>query len=144
MAQVDYFGIQQAIQTQLSNSLTTQNVSINIEPIDDCDSVEPWIGIYLEEAVREVLTIGGSTPHEITATFVIECFQFDINEFRNACERRDDFIKEVEEVLLLDRTFSGAVTVSEITKVSFDIGKLPDDVGFYVGGEIFLETRVRG
>lgn len=141
---VDYYGIQQAIQTQLSNSLTTQNVSINIEPIDIPDSMNPWIGIYLEESSWEVTRCGGSTPHEVFVTYVIECFQFDINEFSNACESRDDFMNEVQQVLLLDRTFSGAVTVSQITKTRFDIGRSSDDLGFFVGGEIFLEARVKG
>jgi len=144
MSQVDYFGISQAIETQLTNSLTTANVSINIEPIDDPDGVVPWIGIYLEEASWEDIRTGGTTPHEVTNTFVIECIQFDINEFKNACEKRDDFIKEVTEVLLLDRTFSGAVTVSHINKITFENGSSPDDVGFFAIGEIFLEARLKG
>jgi hypothetical protein len=144
MAQVDYYGVEQAIQTQLTNSLTTTNVSNNIEPIDDPDGHVPWIGIYLEEANWEDIRIGGNTPHEVNLSLVVECIQFDINEFRNACEKRDDFIKEVTEVLLLDRTFNGTVTVSQINKITFDHGLLPDDVGFFAGGEIFLTARLKG
>jgi len=150
MAHVDYYGIQEAIQTQLNNSLGTkvlsnQNVSINIEPIDDPDGVSPWIGIYLDNAGLEPKFIaGGNQPYEVNPTFIIECFEFDINEFKNACQRRDNLAKDIIETLTLDLTISNNVKWHQATNINFDIGQREEDVGFFVGAEITLTAELRG
>jgi hypothetical protein len=151
MAKIDYYGIQTQIKTQLTNSLGTlvlsnTNVGIEIEPIDDPDSQDPWIGIYLDEAPIKTtfLGIGGPQQHIINPTFILEVFTFDINEFRNAAERRDDLVGDVKETLMLDRTLGGKVVVSHLTGIKFDRARMDDESGFFAGAEITYVTEVRG
>lgn len=142
MSQVDYYGIQEAIQAQLQNSLTTQGVTIEIEPTEIPDMKFPFIGIYLEESPRDLKFIGGNKPHLVKPMFRIACLEFHAEIMRDAIKKRDVFLKEVEEVLLLDRKFNNKIATSLVTKVEFDTGK--NNPGYFAEGDIILETEVRG
>lgn len=142
MAQIDYYGIQEAIKTQLTTSLTNRKATIEIEPTEVPDSAYPFIGIYLDESPRDLKFIGGTRPHIAKPVFRIACLEFHAEVMRDAIKKRDDFLKEVEEVLLLDRKFSGAAATSIITKVEFDTGK--NNPGYLAEGDIILKMDVRG
>jgi hypothetical protein len=151
MAQVNYFNIQKAIKSQLTNSFSTAPNSIpqvKIEPIDDPDGNAPFIGIFLTESTREVRRIAGpsSLPHQVKSVFKLECLGFDINEFANACEQRDLLLSQVEETLIMNRflPMSGSNQVDDlqVTGIDFDTGDTDD--GFFARGIMTLETEVVG
>lgn len=142
MSQVDYYGLLEAIKTQLTTSLTTQGVAVEIEPTENYDLRTPAIGIFLDEVPRDLTFIGGGKPHLLRPLFRIACLEFHAETMRDAIKKRNDFIKEVEEVLLLDRKFNNNAATSLVKKIEFDTAK--SDPGYFAEGDIILELEVRG
>lgn len=144
MSQVDYFAIEEAIKTQLQNSLSTTGVTIDIEIETTLDTGVPWIGIFLSEAPREIkvmrATIGAF--NNINPTFGITCRGYNLESMSKACEQRDDLLNDVENILQIDPTIQTTVLMSNITNTDFETGRASR--GFFSEGTITLITRLRG
>lgn len=143
MAQIDYFGIQEGIQTQLQNSLTTGGVLVEIEPPCLLDVNVPHVGIFLNKSNREAKFLSAAgTQSLVNPEFEITCVQYNMEEMKEACRLRDLLVKEVEEVLLLDRTLQSTVTTSQLeNEIEFDTTQ---NEGFYAGASIKFTAQLRG
>jgi hypothetical protein len=144
MSQIDYYAIEEAIETQLNNSLTTVGVKIDIEYATTMDISVPWIGIFLVEAPRNVAVIRATTGpyNDVKPTFGITCRGYNLESMAEACRQRDNLLKEVEEVLQLDTSIQSTVSMSNITNTDFEAGT--ESEGFYSEGTITLVTELRG
>lgn len=145
MAQVDFYGIQQQIKTQLDSSLAsviTSGVRVEIEPLDTLAEQTLFVGIFLDTSPIELINIGGSTPHIFKPTFLIECVAWH-EDMPATIQNRDNLMKEVIEVLLLDRTLNGLVEVSQVINVDFETGQ-DDNAGLFADAILTFETEVRG
>lgn len=142
MAQVDFYGIQQQIQTQLQNSLTTAEVRVEIEPIWTAPEQTLFVGIFLDNCPIELINIGGPTPHIFKPTFLIECVAWH-EDMPTVVQNRDNLMKEVTEVLLLDRTLDGKVEVSLTTNWDLQTGR-DANAGLFADAILTFETELRG
>jgi hypothetical protein len=145
MAQVNFYGIQQQIQTQLQSSLASvpnSGVRIEIEPIVTLAEQTLFIGIFLDNSPITLVNIGGLTPHTFRPIFLIECVAWH-EDMPTAVQNRDNLMKEVIEVLLLDRTLNGEVLVSEVTNADFQTGR-DDNAGLFADAILTFETELRG
>ena len=145
MSQIDYYAIEEAIKTQLNNSLTNfTGINIEIEYEITLDIGVPWIGIFLSEAPRNVAVIRATTGpyNDVKPTFGITCRGYNLESMSEACRQRDNLLKEVEDVLQLDTSIQETVLMSNITNTDFETGR--DTRGFYSEGTITLVTELRG
>ena len=145
MAQVDFFGIQQQIKTQLDNSLAsvvTSGVRVEIEPLGTLAEQTLFVGIFLDTSPIELINIGGATPHIFKPTFLIECVAWH-EDMLAAVQNRDNLMKEVIEVLLKDRTLNAKVEVSRVLNIDFETGQ-DDNAGLFADAMLTFETKLRG
>jgi hypothetical protein len=138
LARIDYYAIEQAIQTQLAAALTTARVLVE-EPFQHAIAdTTRIVSVFLEGRVPhndQVLAAG--THERMLVKLSIWCAVFHMESLQVALEQRDDLIGEAELALMADRTLGGVVDSSWL-----EGGELFASQGqnfpFVAGGEIIL------
>lgn len=145
MSEINYFAIEEAIKTQLSNNVALLNLSPIIEIEEDSNLIAdkcPYVGIYLSswESPATEERIGGSTPYTTYLGFEIWCYEFAMEN--KACAiLRDNLLQKVKEALKSDRTFNNNILIWRYEGGDFDNGK--NSEGYFKGVSIKLRAEVR-
>lgn len=147
MARIDYYAIEEAIQTLLKNDATLDGVAITVEEelIFGAEST-PWVGIYLEgrsvPSDQQVLAAG--TVARYTLDFRIWCWQYSLDKTQ-ALKLRDDLLGKVEVTLMKNRTLGGMVASSWIEGGETPSGRLGNEQnsGWACGAEIILIAQAK-
>lgn len=144
MAVVDYYGIEQAIQSQIdAYAGVSDDTIIEIEKLPAFDPVDhDWIGIYMDDrdapANLQRIRAGSSIDYEVHLSIWV--FAFHNDDVSLASKHRDDLLGQVELALIDDRTLGSTVQSSWISGGRFN--RLEDN-GFWSGAEIRLTARVQ-
>ncbi len=145
MAQVDFFAIQQQIKTQLDSSLASKassGVLVEIEPVYSLSEQTLSVGVFKDNCPIELINIGGATPHIFKPVFLIVTTAWH-EDMPTAVQNRDNLMKEVTEVLLLDRTLNAQVEVLLLTNIDWMTGE-DANAGLFADAVLTVETEVRG
>ncbi len=143
MARVDYYAIEQGIETLLKADTDLSEANIAIEEELTFQRGDTIL-IYLDrrDAPAEEQTLSAGTRTRLLVTFSIWCFHFGMSKKQDVLERRDDLIGNTEIALMQDRTLSGTVETSWLVGGEFQTGPNPEGKGYGSGGEIQLVADV--
>lgn len=137
MARIDYYKIQQDIQTIIQNETSAKQVTIEEGLVYNADET-PWVGIYLNRrdapSDRQSLSAGRRTTYNVRLSIWVYAFAF---QFSLAAKARDDALGEIEVKLMEHRAL--------ITEGSmwfeggdFETAKNEDNNSFLMGAEIIM------
>ena len=145
MARVNYFALEEAIQTILRADPTLSGVSVEIErEIEFIDNAQSAVIIYLDgrEAPEDMQRLAAGTRTDFHVMFTLWCMEFHLDSIAQAAKLRDDLIGKVEVALMKERTLNGNVQGSWLEGGEFltaDSGS-----GFLSAGEIKLVAKTHG
>lgn len=139
MARIDYFAIEQEIQTILQADATLAGTNVFVEE-DLLTSPElcPWVGVYIADRDSAGAPIAAGQQQRFRVRYEVWCFEHRM-EIPAAAQARDDLMGKVEVALLKKPTLNGVVTSMAITGGAFDSGRV--DAGFLMGGSIVIEIE---
>jgi len=140
VARINYFVIEQAIETALRAASDLSGATITLE--EDVElAVEqvPWIGIYLASRQDAGGPIAAGKQQRFRVRFEVWCFEHDTESLTAASRKRDDLMGKVEIALLNDPTLGSTVALARITGGEFESGRT--EAGFLMGGSILLDVE---
>jgi hypothetical protein len=148
MARVDYYAIEEEIAEILRANIPDITVSVESELLFSPEQT-PWVGVYLDrrDAPRELQKIaaGTKTTFRLTLTIWVWCYHM---EKAQAIRLRDEWLSEVEVVLMRYRTLNEKVAMSWIEGGRMPSGRIQSatpiasQTDFLAGGEIILVAEV--
>lgn len=143
MAGPDYYGIEEEMQAILQASPDLQDGSVVIEE-EIIFSIEntPNIGIYLESRDPDPDTpLAAGTVQRYHLNMSVWVFVFGM-EIAPIMKQRDEFIGKIEQTLMANRNLNGKVDALWLGGGDTPSGRLPNDVGMFVGAEIKVVAAV--
>lgn len=141
MARVDYYAIEQAIQTLLQGAASLSGVVVTVEEeLLFGAEATPWVGIYLErrDAPSDQQSLSAGQRTRFRLRFSIWCWEYSLESVAKAIQLRDDLLGKVEVVLMGDRTLGNTVSTSWLEGGEMPSARLPGGSGWVSGGEIVL------
>src|SRR3990167_4581511 len=109
MPRLDYYKIEEAIQTILKadTSLVGVHVEVEDEVIFGAESC-PWLGIYLmsRSASSHLQGLSAGQRTRFQLNFSLWAWEYSLESQKDVMQRRDDLIGKVEVVLMNNRTLS--------------------------------------
>lgn len=139
MAKVDYYAIAEQIKAILDASVPGLTTLVE-EPRPAGPDQNPSACVQIRRRSApenlQALTAGTQLLMEIDVSIIIEAFALSI---RQAIELRDDYIGDVENALMANRTLSNTVEVTFIDGGELETGR--DSQGYYATGEVRLRVR---
>src|SRR5437870_418093 len=148
MPRIDYFAIEQGIQTilQADAALAALGARVVIEEeLPFLAETGPWVGIYLErrEAPRDLQALAGGQQTRFLVRLTIWCSQFSLKSIAEAIHLRDDLVGKVEIALMSDRRLNGTVSTSWLDGGDLPSAKNADAGGWLSRGEVLLVADVK-
>lgn len=143
MARIDYYGIEQALKTQLQNDSDLSGKRVEIERFPTFDPMDgDAIYIYLEnrQAPENIQRIRAGTSTDMDLFLSVWIFAFHADDNEKSAEFRDDLLGQVELAIMDDRTLGGTVDTCWINGGEFHH---MEESGFWNGAEIQLQARAQ-
>lgn len=144
MALIDYYAIQEALQTILvagpAAGYATQPDNVFIEAMDRETVFEsmPLINIRLIEGEMEVRSIPNG--YYLLLSFEIDVVCFDLSEFRLAANQRDDIMGDAQLAIQENAQFHSSLSTSTISpSIRFGAGT-PEGAGGHIAIGTFTVT----
>lgn len=144
MALIDYYGIQEALQTILeagpTAGYTTHPSNVYIEAMDRELVFEamPAINIRLTEAEIEIRSLPNG--YYAFIPYEVDVVHFDLNEFRLAATVRDTMLGEAQLAVQQNARFHSSISTSTISpRVQFGAGT-PEGAGGHIAVGTFTVT----
>jgi hypothetical protein len=140
MAKVDYWGIKQAIKSQLDLHLASQPIIPQITVEEEVVAREAWVGIFQDgrQAPDDFQTIAAGKRTRFLIMHRLWVWRYALKP-ADAIRLRDYLLGSVEIGLMLDRTFANAVRMSWIQGGRMVAADAPDQRGlWFAGAEIEL------
>lgn len=141
MSKVDYWGIKQAIKTQLDNYLPgVQTVTPHVCVEDEVVARESWVGIFGDgrQAPNDFQTIAAGKRTRFLIMHRLWVWRYAPKP-QMAINLRDHLLGSVECGIMIDRTFSNAVRMSWIQGGKMVAANDPDERGnWFAGAEVEL------
>ena len=141
MARIDYFAIEQQIQTVLQAAADLAGVMVTVEEeLLFGAETTPWVGIYLDrrDALAASQSLSGGQQTRYRLRFSIWCWEYHLESLAKALELRDDLIGKVEIALMGNRTLSGTVITSWLEGGEMPSVRAPGSQSWLAGGEVAL------
>ena len=145
MAAIDFFSIEEQIQTVLKNNANVKMVVVE-EELMFAAELSPWVGIYLSrrDAPEEKQTIaaGRRTTYELRISIWTYAWALEIKQ---ACKFRDQALGRVELALMDDRAGSKTINQGDywLEGGEFQAAKDEESGFFIVGAETVLVTEAQ-
>lgn len=145
---IPYYEVQEQLMDIISRDDRTKHAAVELEfSKDEIYEDRPGILIWLANAPREVITMGGAKPRQIKMEFLIECTAYG-GIISESCKHRDSLLADVEEILQESNT---RLTISdrvmpilfiEVTNTEFETAR--DNEGFLMAGILTVVITIRG
>jgi hypothetical protein len=146
MARVDYFGIQEQIAAILRDDEDVRALvaEVSVEEEVVMNEMAPHVIIYLEDrqAPADMQGLRAGQATRFLLRFSIWCIAYSIEKISHAIKLRDELIGTVEVALMKERSLRGAVNKCWLEGGQMPSSRLPNNAGWFSGGEIVLVADV--
>ncbi len=147
ITRIDYYAIEEAIKAVLDGDATLSSAGVLVlieeQIIFDVEARGGWVVIYAERRdPSNESGISAGQRQRYAIRFSLWCWAYSLEGTKDAMERRDDLVGNVEVALLGNRSLSGAVHKTILGGGDLAGGPLPQDMGgFVAGAEIILTAE---
>ena len=148
MSAVDYTGIQNALETALTEDVRTNAARIYVEeePQFGLMDAERVVAVFLEgrsaPAREQGLNMGKRTRFHLRASAWV--FAFSLESFRKSCEARNDLLGAVEQVLMDNRTLGDKIATLWLEGGAMFSARAGGNTGpFVAGAEVSFTMEVQ-
>ncbi|HEV8639643.1 MAG TPA: hypothetical protein VGV13_00915 [Methylomirabilota bacterium] len=144
MARVDYFAIEQAIQTVLKAAPDLSGTQVVIEEeLQFGSEATPRVGIYLmrRDAPSGLQALAAGQQTRFLVRFEIRCAAYSLDAVATAISLRDDLVGKVEVALMASRSLNGTVISSWLEGGDLPSAQTGD--GWTSRGDVILIADVK-